>query len=355
MWIQYLLLFCALVWIVAVFKVFVLDEEPDPIIPKSSTGIAGQQQQRISKPTNGISSTKRKISSSSSTSSRSGGGRISDNTVITSSSKSVATTLKQDDKHFFAPIQNDFIRLLNAPLVNILKEDTSNLQWPPVGPDGKIPEQDGYDIMPIIDLKVPKFWTPRTDQDWNQVGSKVNGEETIFLMIASYRDFQCRETITSAFMRADHPERLFIGAVDQVVPGDIGCLDIEIPCSVDNTQPICKYRDQISIFTMDAQQATGPVTARHVGDRMYRGQYFVMQMDAHCQFVRHWDTSIINQWKNSHNEMAVLSSYLTDVQGSISPDGDSLRKTRPIMCNRLVLFFFMFLTVYLSLYVCYTQ
>ena len=31
--------------------------------------------------------------------------------------------------------------------------------------------------------------------------------------------------------------------------------------------------------------------------------------------------------------MAVLSSYLTDVQKSISPEGDSLRKTRPIMCN----------------------
>ena len=29
----------------------------------------------------------------------------------------------------------------------------------------------------------------------------------------------------------------------------------------------------------------------------------------------------------------MYSSYLTDVQGSISPEGDSLRNTRPIMCN----------------------
>eukprot|EP01037_Dinobryon_pediforme_P030057 gene30057-33972_t len=124
-------------------------------------------------------------------------------------------------------------------------------------------------------------------------------------------------------MRSDHPERLFVGAVDQVVPGDVGCLDLEIPCSQDSNQLICKYLDQISIFKMDAQYATGPVTARHIGDRMYRGQTFVMQMDAHCLFVRHWDTLIINQWSSTHNEMAVLSSYLSDVQGSLTPAGDS--------------------------------
>ncbi len=233
---------------------------------------------------------------------------------------------------------------------------SQELHWPPVQQDGSIAVADGEDTMPLIGLKVPKFWAPANkDTDLNTVGSKVNGEETIFLMIASYRDFQCRETITSAFSRADHPERLFVAAVDQTVPGDVGCLDIEIPCSVDASQPICKYRDQISIYHMDAQYATGPVTARHVGDRMYRGEYFVMQMDAHCLFVRHWDTQIIGQWRYTNNEMAVLrfatalhllisvvtfasiafcSSYLSDVQGSISPAGDSLRNTRPIMCNR---------------------
>jgi hypothetical protein len=152
-------------------------------------------------------------------------------------------------------------------------------------------------------------------------------------MIASYRDFQCRETIASAFAKSDHPERLFVGAVDQIVPGDIGCLDVAVPCSKDPSQPLCKYRDQISVFVMDAEFATGPVTARHIGDRMYRGQYFVMQMDAHCLFVRHWDSFIIKQWETTGNEMAVLSSYLTDIQGSIDGRGDSTRNTRPIMCN----------------------
>lgn len=189
---------------------------------------------------------------------------------------------------------------------NHLQMKASGLSWPPVSPDGTIPDADGFDTLPIIGIKVPRFWEAPEGSVINEIGSKVNGFETIFLMIASYRDFQCRETITSAFNSIDHPERLFIGAVDQVVPGDIGCLDIEVPCSQDPDQPICKYRSQIAVFKMDAQYAAGPVTARHIGDRLYRGQYFVAQLDAHCFFVKHWDTFIINQWKQTKNEMAVL-------------------------------------------------
>jgi hypothetical protein len=169
--------------------------------------------------------------------------------------------------------------------------------------------------------------------DIKSIGSYINGKETIFLMIASYRDFQCRETIAYAFERADDPSRLFVGAVDQVTDGDIGCMTLDVPCSQNPSQTLCKYKDQISVFKMDAQMATGPVTARHIGDRMYRGEYFVMQMDAHCHFARHWDTNIIKQWRQTGNEMAVLSSYLTDFQGSLDANFDSTRNTRPIMCN----------------------
>ena len=219
------------------------------------------------------------------------------NIIVERSSTVESTTIAQDSS----------IKSKNG---GALKE-AFKLSWPPVLPDGSIAGDEGEDVMPLIGLKVPRFWEAppgSSDADINRIGRTVNGQETIFLMIASYRDFQCRETITSAFMRSDHPERLFIGAVDQTVPGDIGCLDIEIPCSQDSSQPICKYRSQISIYHMDAKFATGPVTARHVGDRMYRGESFVMQMDAHCLFVRHWDTKIVQQWKETGNEMAVLRS-----------------------------------------------
>lgn len=83
---------------------------------------------------------------------------------------------------------------------------------------------------------------------------------------------------------------------------------------------------------MDAPLSVGPVFARHLGYRLYRGEYYATQSDAHVSFTTNWDNDIIEQMEQTHNDMAVLSTYLTDVQGSIGPDGKSLRNTRPIMC-----------------------
>jgi hypothetical protein len=270
--IQYFFFFCIIIWLIAVYKVFIHDdyvkeiEKELHIIPSKEDKSSNIVEQHIIalKPTLEISSPKEE------------------------------TTIK-DAVHEVVIDQNS------------KKSDYIKLEWPPVLPDGSFPLSDGFDLMPLTGLKVPKFWIPPEGIDLNTIGTHVNGEETIFLMIASYRDFQCKETIASAFNRADHPERLYVGAVDQLVEGEgNGCLDLQVPCSDDSEQAICKYRNQISIFKMDAQLATGPVTARHIGDRMYRGQYYVMQMDAHCLFVRHWDRKQIEQFKATGNDMAVL-------------------------------------------------
>jgi hypothetical protein len=330
---QYVVMLLAMIWLLAVYKVFVLDDggtsfeyqrREIAVLPPSVSHIS-HLAPTVSKRT---SSAKSVTSSKTTIAFQKKPSETGPILLTTKNSMSRHLPLASEwseihiheRKGDLLPTTLEKIPTINQPAPNfavdtavdtnnngdVIWDNTSDLHWPPVQPDGSISVADGKDIMPIINLEVPRFWYPSKEENWNTVGSKVNGEETIFLMIASYRDFQCRETITSAFARADHPERLFIGAVDQTVPGDTGCLDIEIPCSVDATQPICQYRDQISIFHMDAQMATGPVTARHVGDRMYRGQYFVMQMDAHCLFVRHWDRLIIDQWKSTHNEMAVL-------------------------------------------------
>ena len=176
-------------------------------------------------------------------------------------------------------------------------------------------------------LYVPEFWKGETTMQ------TIDGEPTIFLMIASYRDFQCRDSIASALERARFPKRVKVGAVQQNRETDIGCAEPEVPCAEKPEQTLCKYKDQIRVFDMDARDATGPVYARHIGYRMYRGEAFALQIDAHCVFVNNWDEDILMQWRATRNDMAVLSTYLTDVQGSVTPRGDSTRRTRPIMCN----------------------
>lgn len=84
-------------------------------------------------------------------------------------------------------------------------------------------------------MSVPKFWSPPL-QNPNVVftrdqamkvgtcievdpitGSHVRGDacpphqRTIFLAIASYRDYQCRYTVESVFNRAEYPERIRVG------------------------------------------------------------------------------------------------------------------------------------------------
>jgi len=60
--------------------------------------------------------------------------------------------------------------------------------------------------------------------------------------------------------------------VDQIVDGDGSCDVPFSPCLEDPEQPLCKYKDQIDVFQMDAELAVGPVFARHIGHRLYRGE-----------------------------------------------------------------------------------
>lgn len=105
------------------------------------------------------------------------------------------------------------------------------------------------------------------------------------------------------------------------------------PCKEDPEQELCKYTGQLDVFQVEAQLSIGPVFARHLGHRLYRGEYYYMQSDAHVTFTKDWDVDIISQQEATKNEMAVLSTYLTDIVGSIDKNGNSLRNTRPIMCN----------------------
>jgi hypothetical protein len=168
--------------------------------------------------------------------------------------------------------------------------------------------------------------------------SKDNGEllETIYIAIASYRDWQCSSTVESAFLRATHPERIRVGVIDQIR------FETDEPCSTppngsceeNPNQPICLYKDQIDFLTLDAALSVGPVFARHLGHRLYRGEYFAVQTDAHVAFVQDWDDEIITQWHAAKNEMAILTAYVSGVENHLDTEtGMRTSKARPIMCE----------------------
>lgn len=147
-------------------------------------------------------------------------------------------------------------------------------------------------------------------------------------MITSY-------TIESIFSRAKYPERIRLGVVDQLVAGEDQSCDVPVvPCEQKPEQALCQFRDQIDVYEMEANLAVGPTFARHVVNRMYRGEYYSLQIDSHTVFVKNWDVDLIEQFDSTRNEMAVISTYLHDALGSIDDMvGTAIRKTRQVICN----------------------
>lgn len=177
-----------------------------------------------------------------------------------------------------------------------------------------------------------------TEAEASQIGSfdPTSGLETIYVSVASYRDPECKSTVEDLFLRAEHPERIRVAVIDQRAENDevTRCHEPTKPCSDDPDQALCRFHGLIDPFEVPAQLSVGPVFARHLANRMYRGEYFAMQVDSHVRFIRNWDSDIISQWKSAKNEMAVLSVYLSDLNGSIDPvTFENTRPNRPIMCK----------------------
>jgi len=202
-------------------------------------------------------------------------------------------------------------------------------------------------------MKVPKFWNSDaygpdgvrkylgnygerlpTPEEAHNVGSFVGDLETIYVSVAGYRDPECGPTIESILARAKHPERVRVAIIDQRADGDPDFCNPETPCEDDPSQAACRFEKNIDIYHVDARLSVGPVFARHLAHRMFRGEYFAMQVDSHVRFTQDWDNDIIGQWKSAKNEMCILTTYLSDIDGSIDPvTHKSLHPGRPIMCK----------------------
>ncbi|KAK1744184.1 glycosyltransferase (GlcNAc) [Skeletonema marinoi] len=183
-------------------------------------------------------------------------------------------------------------------------------------------------------MKIGSCTVPDASGNFARGDSCPLDERTIYVAIASYRDYQCRDTVTSIFERAKHPDRIRVGVIDQIMDGeDIHCDAPHEPCSENPEQMLCKYKNQLDILQVDPLLAVGPVFARHLGHRLYRGEYYYMQSDAHVTYANNWDLDIISQQEATKNEMAVLSTYLSNVEGALDEKGDSIKKGRPIMCD----------------------
>jgi hypothetical protein len=153
-------------------------------------------------------------------------------------------------------------------------------------------------------------------------------EDSIFVSLAAFREHLLGQTLKSAFDQADHPERLYIGAVVQNCFGLDGTVcrtglvvvgknaegkdqvkvsdappdknGIEEFCNDPNYQKYCDNGQIRAIYVHDTD-ALGPATARYYASKLWGGETYFMQMDSHLEFAKSWDAKYINEVRAAKN------------------------------------------------------
>lgn len=107
----------------------------------------------------------------------------------------------------------------------------------------------------------------------------------IFVVIACYRDRELAPTITDLFARASYPDDISVGVCLQYDPAvdDPRCANVP-------TRP-----DQVQIVHAHRGESLGLGWARYVSERLWRGEHYVLQIDAHMRFADGWDERLIDQ------------------------------------------------------------
>lgn len=156
---------------------------------------------------------------------------------------------------------------------------------------------------------------------------------SIFLAISTYRDITCPDTLKGAFMSAKNPEKLFVGIVQQNCNVD-NCftgtgwgntrkwVHQEGP-DVDCIEAFCKEfpevcHKQVKILRLGERESYGPFFGRFLNSKLYRGENFYVQIDAHTEFRQDWDYWLVDQMKRT-------PSYPNSVISNYPPGGDPRR------------------------------
>ncbi len=128
----------------------------------------------------------------------------------------------------------------------------------------------------------------------------------IFVQIASYRDRECQWTVRDLFLKARHPERVFVGICWQYDPeADADCFQVE-------TRP-----DQVRIVRFHHRDARGLGWARQHAQALWQGEEYSLQIDSHMRFVPDWDVAMLETLALCDSPDPVLTVY---PPGYIPPD-----------------------------------
>src|SRR5262249_444072 len=108
----------------------------------------------------------------------------------------------------------------------------------------------------------------------------------IFVQIASYRDPECHWTIKDLYLKATHPERVFVGICWQFdKQEDKDCFLEPYP-----------YPRQVRVKNFHYKDAKGAGWARSTAQSLVRDEEFTLMIDGHMRFEDGWDETLIDMY-----------------------------------------------------------
>ena len=116
----------------------------------------------------------------------------------------------------------------------------------------------------------------------------MNGR--IFISIASYLDPMLSFTLSDAVAKADHPELLSFGIVDQHFD--------------DQRNVLGAAASRLQYLHVHPRDTLGVSWARHLAYSLYDDETYFLQIDAHTLFDQGWDTTL----KTQHTQLQVQSA-----------------------------------------------
>ncbi len=152
--------------------------------------------------------------------------------------------------------------------------------------------------------------------------SHPDHRSTILAQIVSYCDPELQNTVLSLRGMAADPDRVHIAVCyqgdDPAVPEWLG------------TVPNLSFRH----YTR--QEAPGTCKARYDCNMMLRDERYVLHLDSHMRFAKHWDIMLIDQLTRCRDERAILTGYCQDYNEYFDAPWDDNVFTDEALCAAII-------------------
>lgn len=124
--------------------------------------------------------------------------------------------------------------------------------------------------------------------------NNINNDK-IIVEIAAYLDPELLNTVNSAIIQADNPDRVYFAICYQN----------------DDLEDYYKLKEikNCKIIRLKEEETKGACYARYLCQSLIEDEKYIFQVDSHMRFVKHWDTKMIENLLSLNDPKGIISFY----------------------------------------------